>query len=311
MGDNAENATPASGKAVGYALTLLQAAFYSTMGVLSRILYQTGLTPAHAMLLRFLATVVFLGAFMVVWRKQRLFSRKRIVYVQALFFFLCAWLFFLGIERLGAGLGTMLFLLYPLAVALINGFVFGEKMTAYTALALALALAGMVLVSGALAPGGLVLDPLGIVFSVSGGVAFAVYTVLIQRVGNSEGSFTTTFTVAAVSLAGSLIVFAPHVGDLLELSAFQWAIGAAIALMNTIIPIILFIFAVRRIGATEASLVGLSECLFALLLSFLILGETVTPMQGAGIVLIVVGLVLVTAGPLLNARRSERKDGRP
>ena len=296
--------TSRSDRAIGYFLTLLQAAFYSSMGVFARLLYADGLDPSQVMLVRFTVTVVLLGAFMLVWRKEPLLSRKWPVYAQSVFFFLSAWWFFLGVERLGAGLGTMLFLLYPLAVALINAVLFRERLSVYTVIALGLALAGMVLVSGALVPGAIVLDPLGIFFALAGGVAFAAYTVLIQKVGRSEGTFTVTFTVSLVNMIGSFIVFAPLVPTMVSFTAYQWGIGAAIALLNTIVPVVVFIFAIQRIGATEASLVGLSEMLFSLALSHIVLGESISTLQAVGIVAILAGLVLVTIGPSLARKRA-------
>ena len=43
--------------------------------------------------------------------------------------------------------------------------------------------------------GELVLDPLGLVFALASALAFAIYTVLIQVTGRTEGSFTVTFTL--------------------------------------------------------------------------------------------------------------------
>ena len=47
----------------GYVLAVAQAVLYSTMGVAAKYLYGTGLSPEQVILLRFLGTVVGLGAF--------------------------------------------------------------------------------------------------------------------------------------------------------------------------------------------------------------------------------------------------------
>ena len=54
--------------------------------------------------------------------------------------------------------------------------------------------------------------------------------------------------------------------------------------------------AARRLGATVASFVGLTEVLFAVLFAWLLLGELPAPIQLAGGALIVAGVVAVRAG---------------
>ena len=51
--------------------------------------------------------------------------------------------------------------------------------------------------------------------------------------------------------------------------------------------------AARRLGSTVASFVGLTEVLFAVLFAWLLLGELPAPVQLAGGVLIIVGVVAV------------------
>lgn len=56
------------------------------------------------------------------------------------------------------------------------------------------------------------------------------------------------------------------------------------------------VVAARRLGATLASFVGLSEVLFAVLFAFVLLEEGMTALQLAGGALVVVGVGLVQAG---------------
>ncbi len=284
---------------VGYLFAVLQAVLYSTMGILGKLLYATGMDSQQVVILRFLCSTVLLGAFMLVWRKEAFVSRQKAVYVQAVFFFASAFLFFFAIERLNAGITVVFFYLYPAMVAAINLAVFHEKITPAVAIALVLSLMGLILISGIIG-GGFVLDPLGIAFAIGAALSFAIYTVLIQVTGRTEGSFTVTFTLSWTSLLASCVVFAPAVPAMFHLSAYQLAVGCIMALACTILPVVLYIQAVKRIGGTKTSLLGISETPSSLLLAFLILGETITPTEGVGILLIIGSVVAITVGPLLH-----------
>ena len=286
---------------LGYAFAILQAVLYSTMGIFGKLLYATGMDSREVVILRFLCATVLLGAFMLIWRKERLISRQKQVYGQAVFYFASAFLYFFAVERMNAGITTVLFYLYPAMVAAINLAVFHERLSASTALALVLSIMGLVLISG-IVGGELKLDPLGLVYAIASALSFAIYTVFIQVTGRTEGSFTVTFTLSWTSLLAACVIFAPSVPAMLHLDAFQLFLGCAMALANTILPVVLYIQAVKYIGGTKTSLIGISETPFSLLFAFLILGETIATMEGVGIVLIVAGIAAITVGPLLKKR---------
>lgn len=287
---------------VGYAFAVLQAVLYSTMGIFGKLLYATGMDSQQAVLLRFLCSTVLLGAFMLVWRKEKLVSRQKTVYLQAVFYFASAFLYFFAVERMNAGITTVFFYLYPAMVAAINLAVFHERLSVAVAVALILSIMGLVLISG-VTSGELTLDPLGLVFALASALAFAIYTVLIQVTGRTEGSFTVTFTLSWTSLLASCIVFAPSVPAMLHLDAYQIAVGCTMALANTILPVVLYIQAVKHIGGTKTSLIGISETPFSLLFAFLILGETIAPVEGLGILLIVGGIAVITVAPMLQKKK--------
>ena len=293
---------------IGYAFAVLQAVLYSTMGIFGKLLYATGMDSRQVVILRFLCSTVLLGAFMLVWRKQALVSRQKAVYAQAVFYFASAFLYFFAVERMNAGITTVAFYLFPAMVAGINLAVFHEKLSASVAIALVLSIMGLVFISG-ITSGQMTLDPLGLAFALGSALAFAIYTVLIQITGRTEGSFTVTLTLSWSSLLAACIVFAPAVPAMFHLDAYQLFLGCTMALANTILPVVLYIQAVKRVGGTKTSLISISETPFSLFFAFLILGETIAPIEAVGILLIIGGIVAITAGPLLQKRNGSKDSG--
>ena len=297
-------ATSTKGAAwLGYAAAIIQAAFYSTMGIFGKLLYATGMDAQSTVILRFTCTTIILGIFMLIWRKQPLISRQKSVYLQAVFFFISSCTYFFAVESLTAGMTTVIFYMYPVAVAVISLFAFHEKLSGSTVIALVVSIAGLIFISGII-NGELVLDPVGILFAIIACLAFAIYTVLIQKTGRSEESFTVTFTLSWTSLLASCIVFAPSVPGMFSINAYQIGIGCLIALLNTILPIVLYIVSVKRIGGTKASLLGISETPFSLGLAYLILGEQLTVLQAIGATLIVLGIAIITIAPILSSKKT-------
>lgn len=285
----------ASSSVVGYSTAIIQAVFYSMMGIFGRLMYATGLDAQQVMVLRFSCTVVFLGAVLIVWRKHKLISRQPAVYVQSIAFFLSAWTYLLAVEHMAsAGLTTVIFYTYPAVVALLNIFFFHEKMSWRIAVALILSFIGIFFISGIL-DGGVSVSPLGLFFAVASCLLFAIYSVLIQKTARVDSSFTATFSLSAVSLVASLVLFAPELPTMLPLiNGYNLLLASGLAIISTILPIVLYIVAVKHIGATKAAILGLSETPASLFFAWLILGEMLTMWQAIGAVCVIASILVVT-----------------
>ena len=291
---------------VGYLLAVVQAILYASLSIFGKLLYATGLDSQQVVMLRFLSMTVLLGAFLIVWRRVPLIRMKWATFIQGVFFFITALFYLLAVEHLTAGMTTVIFYMFPAVVAVMNVFVFKEPFSPAVAIALILAFAGLVLVSGMIA-GGVVLDALGIAYGVISCVCFAIYTVLIQKLGRDESPLTATFTIALIGLVASCIVFAPTVPTLLQLDTYQIVVAGLMGLLGTILPVVIYMEAIKRIGGTKAALISISETPFTLMLAFIILGETLTMQQTIGSALIIASVAVVSIEPLMKGKSSDQK----
>lgn len=292
-------------QAIGYGLAIAQAAFYSTLGIFGKLVYATGIGAGQAIVLRFFSATVLLGLFILVTRRCSFISRERSVYLQAVFFCVSSIFYFLTVERLTAGLTTVIFYTYPAVVAIAGLFVFKEPFSLPIAIALGLAIVGLVFISG-MSSGEVALDPLGILYGIVSCLAFAIYTILIQKTGRREDPLTVTFTLSWTSLLASCLMFFPSVpGLVMGITPYQLLLGVLMALFATILPIFIYIEAIKRIGGTKSSLIGISELPFSLLIAFIVLGETLTLEQGIGSCLIVASIAIVTIAPIFSSRKAQ------
>lgn len=286
-------------RAIGYALAIAQAILYSTMGVACKFLYGTGLSTGQVVSLRYFGTVLVLGAFLLIWRKYPLFSRRPIVYVQGFFFVLCTILYYLSVRELTANVATVLFYAYPPMVALMAAVVFKERPSARTIIALAVSMFGIVLLSGVIAgilgSESLAFSPIGVAYGIGSCVAFAIYNIIGQMaVGKKDGPLTMTFSMCVVGIVMCIIAYPADIPTLIHIAPTQIGVALFMVIFNTIIPVVMLLEAIKRIGATMTSLIGISETPFAVLFAFVILGETLTGMQIAGSILVVLSILMVT-----------------
>lgn len=75
--------------------------------------------------------------------------------------------------------------------------------------------------------------------------------------------------------------------------AGTWAAFLAIASIGTVIPFGLFISSLRILAATQASIVSVLEPVVAASAAFLLLGETLLPLQILGGGMVLAGVIMV------------------
>lgn len=308
--DTSMRSTADRNRLIGYTLAIAQAILYSTMGVACKFLYGTGLSTGQVVSLRYFGTVLVLGLFLLIWRKYPLFSRRPIVYVQGFFFVLCTILYYLSVRELTANVATVLFYAYPPMVALMAAVVFKERPSARTVFALAVSMLGIVLLSGVIA--GIVgtedisFSPLGVAYGIGSCIAFAIYNIIGQMaVGKKDGPLTMTFSMCVVGIVMCVIAYPADIPTLITVTPTQIGVALFMVVFNTIIPVVMLLEAIKRIGATMTSLIGISETPFAVLFAFLVLGETLTGMQVAGSILVVLSILMVTL-PSKQEKASEK-----
>lgn len=209
--------------------------------------------------------------------------------------------FFFGTRLNGVAVGTVVALgSSPLFAGVFDGLR-GHAPTRRWAAATALAVAGMVLLSGALgnaAP----LQPLGVLASLIAGAAYAGYAVatstLVQR---GAAAVPTTAAVIGTSglLGAAVLPFTDNawVGEPAGLAMAAW-----LGLVTVVVSYLLMGTALRHLSASTAITLGLAEPTTATLLGVVVLGERLGALQWAGLLAVLAGVVVAGSG---RARVSE------
>lgn len=182
---------------------------------------------------------------------------------------------------------TLCYYLAPILVILASPLVLGEKLTVRKGICAAVALIGMVLVSGVTdgSSGGL-RDWKGILFGLGAAVLYASVVLLNRKIGPMD-AFDKTFsqlTIAAVLLL-------PYVFLTEDMSALQIAPAGVILLavagiVHTGIAYSLYFKSISHLPAQTSALLSYIDPILAVLLSVLVLRESMSIAAGMGAAMI-------------------------
>ncbi|MFQ5509957.1 MAG: DMT family transporter [Leptospirillia bacterium] len=203
----------------------------------------------------------------------------------------------MGLAYISAGMERLILFVYPTLVVVFGALFFGQRITTPVILALALTYGGVALAASNMEGGAnsnLILGG-GLVFAAA--VTFAVFTVASHRVMGRLGA--TRFTAYAMSISGMatathyLFSGAPSIFWLSEralLLCFVMAVG------TTVIPVFMLAAGIRMLGPGPAAIISSVGPVATLGMAYAILGEAVTPIQGAGTALVLAGVLAVGKG---------------
>jgi drug/metabolite transporter (DMT)-like permease len=289
---------------LGYVLYLTAAVLFGINGTVSKAIMLSGMSAER--LSQFRSTAAFLVLLIVVAITNRRALRirrgeiKLILAYGVLGVTMTQYLYFIGIKLLPVGIALLIEFTAPIMVALWVRFGEREHVRPTVWVGLLFALMGLGLVGEVW--NGLTLNGLGVLACFGAAAALALYYILGERgLKGRDPLSLTTWGVGAAALFWALV--APW-------WSFPWnalagsttldngmtlpLVGLAtyMVLFGTVTSFALVLFSLRHIRASQASVVGMTEPLFAAAVAFLVLGEVLSGIQLVGAIIVLSGVLL-------------------
>jgi len=289
----------------GALVCLASAVAFGAMGIFGKLAYDEGATVGTLLAVRFLLAAALFWALVVATgaaRQVRALSGRDVgiaLALGAVGYSAQAGAYFAALQRLDAGLLSLLLYTFPAMVTVAAVALGRERASRRKAGALVVASAGLILVLAGAGAGAL--DPVGALLGVTAAVVYTTYILTSAGVAERVGPLllsalvctgaATTLTLATV-FEGDL-----HLGDV-SAAGFGWLAG--IAVVSTVGAVSLFFAGLKRVGPTTASILSTAEPVTTVVLAFLAFGESLGPVQLAG------GALVLAAALVLSVRSQGR-----
>lgn len=282
----------------GYIFAAVAAAAYGTNPAFAVPLYEQGMNPNSVLIFRYVLGIPLLAAHMK-WRGLSFgLPRGAIIPVATLGVLMAvsSLTLFESYNYMNSGVASTLLFVYPVMVALMMTFIFHEKIKSTLVVCLVLMCAGLFLLFKPQDDG--IIHTFGVLLVMVSALTYALYIILVN-VSKSIRAIPTTKLLFYVLSWGCLVfLIMISLGNPLTLPARPsgWVNLVALAIIPTILSLSLTTSAIGLIGSTPTAIFGALEPVSAAVLSVLVLGQTMTPREIAGGLLIVVATTVVVAG---------------
>ena len=292
-------------QAIGLAMYLVAAFLFALNGSVAKAQIEAGLTAVHVTEIRTVGCALALLVYLLIARPATLRLRRKEIPFLLLFgvvaYATTPFLFFLTVSLLPVAIAALLSFLAPVLVALWLRFGRRESVGKGIWISLALVILGLFLVSQLWS--GLVLNPLGILFGLLTAIALASYLLLGEAGAKRRDVLSLAFwgfTVATVvwsilapwwNFPWSTLSTTTALFDGRLSAVPVWSLVILMVIVS-VVPFVLVLMSLQRIGAQRGGIAGTTEPVWAALIAFVMLGEVITPMQGLGGLVVLAGVIV-------------------
>ncbi|MBL0142339.1 MAG: DMT family transporter [Betaproteobacteria bacterium] len=273
----------------GIAFIVISACAFGAMAIFARYAYAGGANVTGVLAARFSIAGILLAAVMIATKRPWPRGRPLGVAIGmgAVGYVGQAVCFFAALNYASAGLVALLLYAYPTLVVLLSAAFLGERLTVEKIALLAVSFAGL-----ALTLGGGQGTVTGVALGLAAAAFYSVYIVIGARELKDTDALASTTVVclsAAAVLALSTLVTEARFPD----APWGWAAIGAIAIVSTVVSILAFFAGLKRVGPAVASTVSTLEPVVTVALAWIVLGESLAPLQLAGGALVLACAILL------------------
>jgi len=290
---------------VGLAMAVVGAVAFSGKAIIVKLAYRHGVDPITFLMLRMLLALPFFVA-MVWWagrpragNVQLALTRREtlgVVWLGFTGYYLASFLDFAGLAYISASFERLVLYLNPTLVLILGALLYRQRISGFQWAGLAISYGGVVMVFGheVRLTGDAVWLGAALVFCSA--VSYAFYLSysgeLVRRLGALR-LVGLASCVACVFCIGQFALLRPVAG-LMALDASVWWLSLLNATACTVVPVVLVMMAIERLGAGLAAQVGMVGPMSTLVMAALFLDEPLSAWVLGGTVLVMGGVFVCT-----------------
>jgi drug/metabolite transporter (DMT)-like permease len=311
IGETSQDALPSSQspftrRLISGGIVFLGAVMFSAKAIMVKLAMPYGIDAVPLLLLRMIFALPFYVAILLwIYRKEPervaiKSSLPKVICLGMIGYYLASYFDFAGLAYITASLERVILYLYPTMVLLISAVFLKKKITSHQWIAIALCYVGVFVAVRYGQPHQETIQSHyhwhGVVLIFLSAVTYALYLVgsgeMIPKLG--VWVFTSyAMIVSAICICVHFLI-STSVSDLFNYPWQVYAYGFAMATFSTVIPTLLISEGIKRIGASNAAIIGGVGPISTIVLASIFLDETFSMPQLLGTLLVIGGVVYIS-----------------
>lgn len=289
----------------GIIYALLSSTAFGFMPIFAKIAYNHGSNCFTVLTFRFLIAALLLFVYFLIKKVNFKVNRQqmKLVFLTGSLGYTSTGIgLFLSYKYISVGLATTMHFVYPAAVILMSYIIYKEGFTKNKVIALILSLAGVCVLAG---EKGQHISPLGAFLAILSGLTYAACIIVMNK--EELKKLNNTIVVFYFSLFSgiAMLIFSLITKTLiLNFNFYITSSILGISIISTILSTILFIKALKIIGASSTSILATCEPIVSIIMGILLFKEPLT-------ISLVIGTILILFSVIILAKEKKQPEIKP
>ncbi|MDD4504530.1 MAG: DMT family transporter [Clostridiaceae bacterium] len=282
---------------MGYIYVLLAAFFFALIAVIGKTVINSGINVFDLLIMQSTTALILLLVYFAIVDIKKLQLEKirlKTVLTQGLMGSASTTiLFYLALEKLNAGIASMLLFIHPVLVSLYFMATKTKKITLASNLALLAAFGGSMMVINVFNIDIAKTPLIGLFYGILASVAYAFYNINADIKLKDFEPLVINFYTILTTLAVTLILRPGFFRFEFTMTSELFMYICELAVVSGILPVICLYKGISIMGADKASIVATSELPITILMSFFVLGESMELVQLSGVLFIMCSIIIL------------------
>jgi RarD protein len=274
---------------------------FSAKSVFAKMAYEYRIDPISVLYLRMLFSFPLLLTVIFVYEKTRKHAWAhwqdiaKVIVISILGYYISAVFNFVGLLYIDASIERLILFLYPTMVIILSAIFLNKRVSTKQIIAILIAYLGIIIAFAEK----LKMNSehnlwLGVSLVFVSSLTYAIFLTVSDNLIQKVGSFRFT-SIATLTMAICMIIHALSVGKA-QIEGYNHHVYfycILMAVLSTVLPLYLFNYSISRLGAANVSIISCMGPVITLLLSAVLLSETITLWQLAGTMVVMGGILII------------------
>ena len=278
----------------GIIYALLSSTAFGFMPIFAKVAYNHGSNCFSVLTFRFLIAALILFVYFMIKKIDFKINKKQlkeVFLIGSIGYTSTGIGLFLSYKYISVGLATTMHFVYPAAVILMSYILYKDSFTKNKVLALIFSLAGVYVLAGKAGQG---INPIGVSLAILSGLTYAACIIAMNKEEIKELDNTVVVFYFSLFSGITLLIFSLLTKNFVvtfDLYANVSILG--ISVISTITATVLFIKALKIIGASSTSILATCEPIVSILMGILLFKEKLTSAIIIGTILILLSVIIL------------------
>lgn len=278
----------------GIIYALLSSTAFGFMPIFAKVAYNHGSNCFSVLTFRFLIAALILFVYFIIKKIDFKINKKQlkeVFLIGSIGYTSTGIGLFLSYKYISVGLATTMHFVYPAAVILMSYILYKDSFTKNKVLALIFSLAGVYVLAGKAGQG---INPIGVSLAILSGLTYAACIIAMNKEEIKELDNTVVVFYFSLFSGITLLIFSLLTKNFVvtfDLYANVSILG--ISVISTIAATVLFIKALKIIGASSTSILATCEPIVSIIMGILLFKEKLTSAIIIGTILILLSVIIL------------------